>query len=161
MPPNLAKVPLALFLVGILAFQNFPAAAGETAPPRLYRPIPAISISDTAIDAHIPPDTDPADRKIVARVMAVLPAKWRQFIAWFHVSPSLGGYDELPNHGLMVVFNPPENPGSQNTSPTILGADYVLFFDNKVQPKSQRVYGLGFDHLVTVMDPFSTVELAK
>lgn len=73
--------------------------------PEVFRPLPGRSIADDQIDAHVPRNIAPADRKIIKEVMQMLPPRLRQYVVWLRVPPRRGqDYDSLPNHGLVVEF---------------------------------------------------------
>jgi len=120
---------------------------------QLFRPIPGDSISTARIDAHIPKTTSPSDRQIVKEVMAVLPARDRQYIEWFHAPPGKPDYKMLPNHGLIVVFNKPRDKQEESTD---LSGLPVLFYNGHVQPHSYKVYiSTAYIYLYPVMEPFN------
>jgi hypothetical protein len=146
-PSNTCKVVVA-------PSSNSPSSAVPRPGEVLFKAIPAASIPNNRIDAHIPPNTDPVDRKIVREVMAALPPTMRQFIVWFHVPAGKPGYEELPNHGLMVQYY--DSPDSRVNSVKDLPGLYVLYFDGKVQLDANIIYESGLDHyLVVVPHAFS------
>jgi hypothetical protein len=105
-----------------------------------FRVIPADSIPNSAIDAHIPRGADVADRKFVRAVMKVLMPSRRQYVVWMHVPPGKYGYDNLPNHGLMVMYCG-RCPIVNDRSASDFYGNYVLYFDGKVQPDSNANSG--------------------
>lgn len=108
--------------------------------------IPGASIPDNAIVAHIPADTSVADREIIRRVMLALPPRRRQDVIWLRVPPGKPGFEELPNHGLVVMYC--ENcPVGEDLS----GGSYVLYFDGKAQPDSNLIYASSLDKYLTVV----------
>jgi hypothetical protein len=125
-----------------------PTAALAHSPP--MRPVPANSISDAQVDAHIPRNASQADRKTVKAVMLMLPQRLRQYVTWFHVPARRGtDYDSLPNHGLVVVFDGPQvENGPQDHSSDLPGL-YVLYYDGRVQPNSHVIYDARLDSYLT------------
>ncbi len=118
-------------------------------PRKFLRAIPADSIPNSLIDAHIPPNTDPADRKIVREVMAALPPAKRQYIVWLHVPPLKYGYQELPNHGLVIMEY--DNPDVHISDADNLPGLYVLYFDGKVQLDANVIYDSILDSYLQVV----------
>lgn len=116
---------------------------------QLFRPIAADAIPNSQIDAHIPRNTNPADRKIVKQVMLMLPPRLRQYVTWLHVPPrNSSDYTSLPNHGLVVVFDDPLDNRHQDESSDLPGL-YVLFFGGTVQPDTNSIYDAGLDSYLT------------
>jgi hypothetical protein len=106
----------------------------EPFPHDIHTPFPATLIANARIDAHIPRGINPADRKIIREVMAMLPPTKRAHIEWFRLPPGKPGYEELPNRGLVVLYG-----------------QYVLYFDGRVQPDSNVIYIRGLDRYLTVV----------
>jgi hypothetical protein len=130
------------------AMSPLPGVAG-------YRVIPAPYISNSAIDAHIPRNTDVADRKIVRAVMKVLVPSRRQYVLWMHVPPGKYGYEMLPDHGLMVMYCGQCAMVAYRSATDFYG-NYVLYYSGKVQPDSSANYGgPGLNkYLISVPDRF-------
>jgi hypothetical protein len=124
----------------------FPHEAQPTR--RVFRPISAVSIPDASIDAHIPRNAEPTDRRIVRDVMTMLPSRLRQFIVWFHVPPGKPGYESLPNHGLIVMLYKTGDKPDLSANPD---GSYVLYFDGRVQPHSNLIYESSLDSYLTVV----------
>ena|ERR1700686_3165139 len=102
-------------------------------------PIPARSISDDQIDAHIPAGVAPKDRIVIRKVMAMLQPGERPRIVWFRVQPGRLGYDLLPNHGFVVEYK---------TGSSIDG-NFVLYLDGRVQPDSNMIFSVYLDRYLT------------
>ena len=99
--------------------------------------IPARSVADDSIDAHILARTNDIDRRIIRQVMLALSPRTRQNVRWCHVPVFRGfpDYKRLPAHGLVVTYNNTPYGGLGS----IVGT-YVLFFDGKVQVRSNLTY---------------------
>jgi hypothetical protein len=102
-------------------------------------PIPAGSISDDQIDAHISAGVAPKDRIVIRKVMAMLPADKRASIVWFRVQPGRVGYELLPNHGFVVEYK----RGSS------IDGNFVLYLDGRVQPNSNMIFDRYLDRYLT------------
>jgi hypothetical protein len=86
--------------------------------------------------------------------MEVLPPKFRQYVAWFHVPSGKLGYTRLPDSGLVVLFD--KSDDKQDQSDRLSGGHYVLYFDGKVQPDSNVIFDYNLDSYLTVVpDGFS------
>jgi len=89
---------------------------------------------------RLPLASDSTDRRIVTQVIAALPPTERRYVAWLHVPPGKPGYEDLPNHGLIVIF-----------AKHLGGAHYVLYHDNSVRLNSCAVYDENLDAYLTAV----------
>jgi|GEM_PF-6209068 len=141
-------------------FADLPSPTPPTPPtltpsPALFRPIPAQVIPDSSIDAHIPHNVTPADRKIVVQVMKMLPPRLRQYVTWLRVGKRASqDYNSLPNHGLVVIFDKSDdNKQDQALDARDLPGLCVLYYDGKVQPHSNVIYDSVLDRYLTAVIP--------
>ena len=109
--------------------------------------IPSPFIANSEIDGHIPKGVVNSDRSIVRAVMLALPPSFRQDLVWLHVPPGKYGYDELPNSGLIVMFD--DTPADARSAS--LPGLYVLYFDGHVQLDGNVIYASTLDKYLTVV----------
>lgn len=113
-------------------------------------PIPAVSIPDDQVDAHIPAGVPRDDRIVIRKVMAMLPADERAGIVWFRVPAGRSGYEELPNHGLVVEYIAGVADYRKRVGvPMNFDSGYVLYFDGRVQPDSNVIFSRHLDRYLT------------
>ncbi|HXM18089.1 MAG TPA: hypothetical protein VN934_04700 [Candidatus Tumulicola sp.] len=115
-------------------------------------PIPAVSISDDQIDAHIPAGVPRNDRIVLRKVMAMLPAGERESIVWFRVQPGRSGYERLPNHGLVVEYIAGVADYRKRVGlPMDFDGEFVLYFNDRVQPDSNVIFSRRLDRYLTAV----------
>ena len=137
--------------VTLVGSSSEPVASSRVEPSPIHTPeqftrvIPGASIPDDTIDAHIPAGTSVADREIIRKAMLALPRKKRQDVIWLRVPPGKPGFEELPNHGLVVMYCE-SCPLGKN-----LPGLYVLYYDGKSQPDSNLIYDSALDRYLTVV----------
>jgi hypothetical protein len=93
-----------------------------------------------------------ADRAIIDQVKSVVPPPASEHVAWFRVSPGEQGYDLLPDHGLVVVYD------KQGEQDALAGNHpvYVLYYAGEVHLDSNVVYKAASDrYLNGVANPVS------
>ena len=157
---------LAACIVGAIVYAFWPkeyskqVASASAKPSPMHTPeqfsrvIPGASISDDTIDAHIPTGTSVADREIIRKAMLALPHSKRQDIIWLRVPPGKQGFEELPNHGLVVMYCE-DCPVGGN-----LPGLYVLYFDGKAQPDTNLIYDSALDKYLTVVPTGLQMDIA-
>lgn len=76
------------------------------------------------------------DRAIVDRVKSEVPPAARKHVAWFRVTPGQPGYNLLPDHGLVVVYD------KQGEEDALAGNRpvYVLYYAGEVHVDSNVVF---------------------
>jgi len=82
--------------------------------------------------------------------MAILPADKRQNIVWFRVPPGRPGYEELPNHGLVVEYNADMAVDLKRNLSLPFDGYYVLYYDGRVQPDSSLIFSRYLNRYLTV-----------
>jgi len=88
---------------------------------------------------------DPVGRAIIAEVRAKMPAPVRKCVVWTRVSPGKVGYDELPDHGLIVMFHFPHEDPTADSHPGYP----VLYLNGEVLIETSTVHIPDWDTYVT------------
>jgi hypothetical protein len=98
---------------------------------------------ETALDA--------AGRAIVAQVRSKMPTALRKCVVWTRVPPGKPGYEELPDHGLIVMFHLQHEEPTKDSRPGYS----VLYYDRTVHVDTSVVYLPGWDtYLLSTMMAF-------
>ena len=148
---NLAYFPEGKSILMAVPSPFSPREAVEYLPSEAEQPASPLWMSDET-------SLDPVGRAIIAQVRAKMPAALRKCVVWARVPPGKPNYEELPDHGLIVMFHLEHEEQSKKSRPGYS----VLYYEGSVHVDTGVVYVPGGDtYLLSTPAGFDYARLDK